>query len=248
MSKIDDYRKQLRALKDWTAYLLRESGLPGPRGNLELARAFAEEAGDDEIEEYLRIPLKDAPENTAKVFLVFCGVSAFGMRLESDQKASFIRLKAFAGDPRWRVREAVAIALQYFGDRDIQGLLREMKTWAAGSWYEKRAAVAALAEPRLLRQPGVAAAVLRLLDRITRDLSGWRQPKDDAFRTLRQTMGYGWSVAVSALPTVGRPMIEKWLDSDNADVRWVMTTNLKKSRLEKLDARWVKACLRRLGA
>lgn len=37
MSKADDYRRKLQTLDSWDAYLLQESGLPGPRGNLELA-------------------------------------------------------------------------------------------------------------------------------------------------------------------------------------------------------------------
>jgi len=39
MSKRDQYREKLRTLEDWDAYLMKESGLPGPRGNLELAQA-----------------------------------------------------------------------------------------------------------------------------------------------------------------------------------------------------------------
>ena len=43
MSKIDDYRQTLKRLDNWIPFLLKESGLPGPRGNLELAYAVAEE-------------------------------------------------------------------------------------------------------------------------------------------------------------------------------------------------------------
>ena len=43
MSKRETYRAILRDMPDWDAYLLRESGLPGPRGNLELAQAVADE-------------------------------------------------------------------------------------------------------------------------------------------------------------------------------------------------------------
>lgn len=46
MSKVDAYRAALRERKSWRPYLLEHSGLPGPRGNLELAKAVAAE--DDE--------------------------------------------------------------------------------------------------------------------------------------------------------------------------------------------------------
>lgn len=34
-TKTDEYRARLRALEEWDAFLLKESGLPGPRGNIE---------------------------------------------------------------------------------------------------------------------------------------------------------------------------------------------------------------------
>ena len=39
MTKLDTYRQALRSLpeSDWPGYLVKESGLPGPRANLELA-------------------------------------------------------------------------------------------------------------------------------------------------------------------------------------------------------------------
>jgi len=39
MSKIIEYQETLRKLTDWEEYLLQESGLPGPRGNIELAQS-----------------------------------------------------------------------------------------------------------------------------------------------------------------------------------------------------------------
>ena len=44
VSKAVEYRAKLRALDEWDAYLLKESGLPGPRGNLELAQVVADGA------------------------------------------------------------------------------------------------------------------------------------------------------------------------------------------------------------
>jgi hypothetical protein len=43
VTKIGDYRKTLRRLDGWDDYLREESGLPGPRANLELVHAVAEE-------------------------------------------------------------------------------------------------------------------------------------------------------------------------------------------------------------
>ena len=41
MSKVEDYRAALRQLGEWDQYLMANSNLPGPRGNLELAQAVA---------------------------------------------------------------------------------------------------------------------------------------------------------------------------------------------------------------
>ncbi len=53
MSKRDAYRAILREMPDWDSYLLRESGLPGPRGNLELAQAVADVGDRPRFERYL---------------------------------------------------------------------------------------------------------------------------------------------------------------------------------------------------
>ena len=58
MSKVEEYRQRLAQLKDWTPFLLKESGLPGPRGNLELAQAVARRATPQQIRAFLSIPAK----------------------------------------------------------------------------------------------------------------------------------------------------------------------------------------------
>jgi hypothetical protein len=158
----------------------------------------------------------------------------------------FNRLRAYASDPRWRIREAVATGLQLAGDQNMDLLIREMKQWSRGNWYEKRAAAAGLAEPRLLRHPKHAKQVLQVLDKITADMETEANAKDEAYKVLRQGMGYCWSVAVVALHEVGTAMMEKWLDSPDQDVRWMMKENLKNNRLVKMNADWVKESLNKL--
>ena len=243
------YLQELRARGDWTAYLMEKSGLPGPRGNLELAHAAAQEDAL-RLESYLGAPLQDAPENTPQVFLVFCGVLGLGVRLARGENAALPRLRSFASDPRWRVREAVATSLQLWGDSDLTGLVAAMVDWSGGGCYEQRAAVAALCEPRLLKDPQKPFAVLTLLDLLDRVTAGLEQPGDrraEDFQALRKALGYGWSVAVAAAPAIGKPRLERWIASLNRDVRWVVGENFKKNRLLRLDPDWVRACQARLG-
>ncbi len=242
MTRLDNYRQELRKLDDWIPFLRKESGLPGPRGNLELAHAVAQEGNRAQFERLLSF---QAEENTPDVFLVFCGMIGLG-KLAAREPELFARLRAFASDPRWRIREAVATGLQLAGDQDMERLLVEMQTWSKGNWYEKRAAAAALAEPRLLKYPKHAEHVLRILDGITARMENAEDEKDDGFRILRQGMAYCWSVAVAALPADGKPLLENWLDSPDKVIRSIMKENLKKNRLLKMDPDWVKECLKKL--
>lgn len=243
MTKIDGYRQTLKELNDWVPFLKKESGLPGPRGNLELAHAVAQAGNKKQFEKFLAC---QAEENTPEVFLVFCGVLGLG-KLSAGESELFDRLRVYASDGRWRVREAVATGLQLAGDQDMDLLLKEMEKWSKGNWYEQRAAAAAMAEPQLLKQPKHVKQVLRILDQITASMEKAEDNRDESFKVLRQGMAYCWSVVVAALPEAGKPMFEKWLDSPNKDIRWMLKENLKKNRLVKLDADWVKACNRKLA-
>ena len=152
-----------------------------------------------------------------------------------------------ASDSRWRTREAVAMALQRLGDRDMDALLQAMRGWSRGNPLEQRAAVAALCEPRLLMHKKHATRVLRILDAVTRSLTRVEDRKSVEFTTLKKGLAYCWSVAVAACPSEGKTGIEKWLVSDDPDIAWIMRENLKKDRLIRMDAAWVKKWRARLA-
>ncbi|HXF36909.1 MAG TPA: hypothetical protein VNO17_06985 [Actinomycetota bacterium] len=237
MTKVDDLRAAFRQAPDPEAFIRERSGLPGPRANLELAAAVAEEGDERLFRRLLRWGPDRAPANTPEEFLSFCGTVGLGSLLARGRTDVLPVLRALAADPRWRTREAVALALQRWGRVDMDGLLAEMRAWAGGSRFEQRAAVAALCEPDLLRTPRHARRVLALLDRITRSVPGARDRGEEGFRALRQALGYGWSVAVAALPEEGLPRLERWMASDDPDVRWAMRENLKKRRLAAVAGR-----------
>ena len=247
MPKIDAYRAILRDLDDWDAYLLAETGLPGPRGNLELAQAVADIGDPARFQRYAAITAHQAPTNTPGEFLAFCGVVGLGRLVAEGHHELLPTLRRHASDPRWRLREAVAMALQRLGDADMDRLLAEMRCWAQGSPLEQRAAAAALCEPRLLAQPAHARATLEILDAVTATIPPAQARKSEGFRALRQGLGYCWSVAVVALPEVGKPMMEAWLSHPDPDIRWIMRENLSKARLARMDAAWVRVCQEKLG-
>ncbi len=104
---------------------------------------------------------------------------------------------------------------------------------------EQRAAAAALCEPRLLHGPAHARGVLAILNAITASIPDQGDRRGEAFKALRKGLGYCWSVAVVALPVEGKPLMEKWLEHPDPDIRWIMRENLKKNRLARMDANWV---------
>jgi HEAT repeat protein len=236
--KVDLYRAELRRRTRWEPYLTANSGLPGPRGNLELVEAVGDEAEPEALWRWSTSPDE---------FLAVCGTAGLGRLIHEDRRA-LVRLRDLASDPRWRVREAVAIALQRLGTEDMPLLLKEMKAWSSGSRYEQRAAAAALCEPRLLKDLRPARQVLGMLDAITTSLAASTDRRADDFRVLRQALGYCWSVAVAADPERGRSMIERWSGSEDRDVRWIMKSNLGKARMSAAGASWVTAMRRITGS
>ena len=239
MKKIDNYRQTLRTLEDWDSFLLKESGLPGPRGNIELAQAVADEGSEALFQRFLSYDAVKAPTNSPSEFLAFCGVVGLGRILAEGKAEVMGTLRHYATDPRWRVREGVAMALQRFGERNMDSLLQEMEHWGRGNPLEQRAAGAALCEPKLLVKAEQIKRVLQILDEITTSLTRVEDRKDEAFRVLKKGLGYCWSVAVVALPGEGQKMMEKWFASDDKDIIWIMQENLKKNRLVRMDVAWV---------
>lgn len=232
MSRIDEYQHALAEQADWEAYLLAESRLPGPRGNLELAQAAARSGSEAQFKCWREYTPDRAPTNTPGEFVAFCGVLGLGELLASGRRDVLPELRVWASDPRWRVREAAAMALQRWGDANPGALLEEMLSWASGNFREQRAAAAGLCEPRLLKDPAFTRQVLGILDAVTQALVHSKERRSPDFLTLRQALGYCWSVAAVALPEEGILLLRKWLASPDPDAAWIMRENLKKNRLK----------------
>jgi len=229
VNRREQYRVELHAIprKRWPTYLRENSGLPGPRGNLELVQALAEE-GDRGVFDTLIA--------TDDEYLVVCGVVGLG-RLMAQGADVEPELLGHSRDERWRVREGVAMALQRLGDADLPRLIGLVRAWSV---YEnplvQRAAVAGICEPRLLKTPTSAEGALTACAQATEALVARTddERREPAARTLRQTLGYCWSVAVAAAPAKGLPMFRALAASSDPDVSWIVRENSSKARLAKL--------------
>jgi hypothetical protein len=238
MGRVDDYRQELRALDEWDDYLRERSGLPGPRGNLELLSAVAEEADEPTMRRYAA---------SANEFLAACGVVGFGRLAAEGRRDVLDAIREAANDVRWRVREAAAMALQRFGDIDLAAMQAVAAAWVGGTPYERRAAVAAVAEPRLLREKEAVRRALDVVERATVSLTREPDRRRDDVRTLRKALGYAWSVVVAADPRIGLSALGRWGLSEDADVRWVVRQNLTKARLRRADPVWTDEWQRKLA-
>lgn len=209
----------------WPAYLGEHSGLPGPRANLPLATAAATAASEQVIDELLR----DGGE-----YQTMCAAAALGRRAAEPQSEA--RARTLASDERWRVREGVAIGLQLLGDINPEAVPPIVLRWADDpDPLVQRAAAAAICEPRLLRSPEAAAVAIEVCRRATRHLvamASQRRKQPDA-RTLRQALGYCWSVAIAADPAPGLIAFNS-LDTSDPDVAWIVNQNRRKKRLSSL--------------
>ena len=105
------YQQTLRNLhpSGWDAFLLAHSGLPGPRANLELLQAAADEADETTFRRWLAIDAARTPPNTPDECLPACGAVGLGRLAASGRRDVLVELRRHASDLRWRVREGVAI-------------------------------------------------------------------------------------------------------------------------------------------
>ena len=216
----------------WDAYLTENSGLPGPRANLALADAFAAIASREVVVEHA---------NASDEYLRFCGTQGLGMALAADPRDVELSamLQERATDESWRVREAAARGLQFVGDARPELLCSLAAQWMRdANPYVRRAAVAALCEPRLLTSEAVWQCALMSCIVATASIAtaSTTTRSDPGLRNLRQALGYCWSVVVAAAPERGLVEFERLRASDDPDVQWIVRANLAKARLGRLMA------------
>jgi hypothetical protein len=247
MGRIDDYKRELAAATDRVELLRRGSNLPGPRGNLELMYAAAATGSEGDLREWIRLGFPDpAVEQPTDEFLAMCGIVGLGPLVAAGRDELVEELRGYASDRRWRVREAVAMALQAVGDADVARLLGIATDWLSDRPYVQRAAVAAVSEPRLLRDPSQACRAVDVVEKATANLAALDDRRSDEARTLRQGLAYCWSVVMASAPEYGRERFEAQSASSDRDVRWLLCENLKKNRLARLDPAWTAAMQERV--
>ena len=217
--------------------LMENSGLPGPRGNLSLMYSFAHRATEPEINECLSFYNEDLG-NSPEEFVVMCGIVGYCISNRGRMKAVIGEIRRYASHKSWRIREAVAMGIQEIAEGRMTEVLEHLEAWLGGNELEKRAVVAALCEPKLLKDRTVVARVLDILTRLTLEFEKISGSLSEGRDSLRKALGYGWSVAIVFLPEEGKAAFERIARMENRHIRWIVRENLKKNRLLVLDRQW----------
>jgi hypothetical protein len=255
MRKHEQYVKHLGPLleseasaADLEAFLVSNSNLPGPRGNLELAFALADcfeapavgERHLDLLRSWSAISPREAGVNDPRSFLTFCAIVCLGAWClhapEGVRKRILDAIKAAASDPRWRIREASAMAFQRIAEKDFNIVRDVFSSWVkTATLMEMRAIEAALAHPPILDVRETAGFCFEITDEILERVESLPEDerRGEEFRVLKKGLEYTISVFAAAAPEAGFPFLRRWAQSDDAEVVGIIRHNLAKSRLAK---------------
>ncbi|NUU59451.1 hypothetical protein [Paenibacillus agri] len=227
--------------------LLGESNLPGPRANLEIAATFANAFESCVVTsdawtlilKWVNITATDAPTNNPCEYLPFCALQAMGAYYyyaELSRKQIILeKCQAAMNDARWRMREAAAMALQRIGVREfnvIQSLFNSIGPQA--NPLEKRAFVAALAHPPLLKESSHVLYALQLSEQILEEITaGQMNHNTEDYRVLSKGLEYAVSLFVERAPEAGFALLAKFAGSEDKRIQKIVKSNLGKARLAK---------------
>jgi hypothetical protein len=225
-------------------FLLRESKLPGPRANLELASDFALAAsertdGRELLPLFARWLGGERPDHPAAEYLPFCALYGLGglyLGASSSDRAAIVELlRASANSESWRLREAVTLALQFVGVREAEEMMQILRLWLEDSTiYDLRAVICTLAHPPILTvHSELADECFLIADRIVTNI-GSPNPnprRQERLKVLEKGMGFALSVLVAAFPEVGFEFMRRWAGVRDDKISRVLRANLKKDRL-----------------
>jgi len=186
---------------------------------------------------FAQLPADEAPTNDPQEFIAFCGargLAAVGAVCVSYFEEALSRLFDFSHDPRWRVREAVAMAIQGLIKAGPERTLSTLEDWIQnGDWLAMRAVAAGVAEPRLLKEAAIAKEALEVHRAIVACIVGSADRRSEEFKAMSKGLGYTFSVITAALLQKGFQVLRKLTASGDRDLLWIVKNNLKKNRLVK---------------
>ena len=244
----EDYKKMLASLspRKWDAYLSNHAVLPTTELNVDLAVAFSSVGTLVDFKRFLRLEQgTDLSEYTPREFFIYCGLLGYGTYLAKSHDAGLLKqLRIWANDSRLHIREGVVQALQVIGQQRASRLLAYANTWAGGSRFEQGVMVAAICDPKFLRNNEICADVLSVLDLITVTILNQNDPDEEGYLELRMLLNRAWGLAAAALPGKAKPMIDRWLNEGKPVINQIIAGNTQGRKLQNVDYEWTGNWLR----
>lgn len=252
MSKVSEYADPISGFlsggkfEELKEFLKANSNLPGPRGNLEMAYAFAGcyagNAGDRSwafVIELSDIGSGQAPVNDPGEILPFCAALAAGSQYSyaDDERKAQIKniLTAAMNDGRWRMREAAAMGYQRMAEKDF-GAVKEIfdSLYPESNFLEKRAIIAALAHPPILKESDVALYSLKISENIMDGIAALKpdELKSEGFKVLSKGLEYALSVFAAYAPDEGFRVLKAFAALPHEDIKRIIRSNLGKARIK----------------
>jgi len=217
------------------------SGLPGTRANLPLAQAFATEcvhrgkAADRLAFEMATLHADIAPGASAKEFLPMCGVLAIGARAAVEpalRERTLAILHDASEDLRFRVREAVPMAVARIGGAMGDALVHELAPWMDG-FFQGAAVLLALAQPEWLPAVNDVDAVLARFDEAyalvkNASRSASRYP---GWKALVDALGVAPAAAAARFGVPVFDQLARWSSTEMPELREAVSANLRAGKL-----------------
>ncbi|WP_185957240.1 hypothetical protein [Gracilimonas mengyeensis] len=185
--------------------------------------------------------IKPDTANSPEEVVGMCGVLGYAEINKANPIAALDYLRPYASHKSWRIREAVAMAIQVLAKENIRMILRHIRSWVNDNGYEQRAVIAGFCEPVVLVDESHNQTILKIIREITENLDHNDRLNEPEI-ALRKALAYGWSVFIVASPTAGKKQFEALFDLTGKHIKWIIKQNLKKNRLLKLDPEWVEKC------
>ncbi len=252
MSKVSEYKNSISAFlssekyEELKEFLKDNSNLPGQRGNMEMAYAFADCFDSDIgsrswafVSELSGIGSAQAPVNDPGEILPFCAALAAGSQYSyaGGERKAQIRgiLRAAMNDERWRMREGAAMGYQRIAEKDF-GSVKEIfdSLYPESSFVEKRAIIAALAHPPILKEKDIALYSLKISEDIMGGIFALKpeELKSEGFKVLSKGLEYALSVFTAYAPDEGFKILRRFAAVPQKDIKRIIRSNLGKARIK----------------
>jgi hypothetical protein len=146
-------------------------------------------------------------------------------------------MRSATQDKRWRIREAVAMAIQDLIDIRPEATIATLQSWVQEDNYLLHRAVAAgIAEPRFMKNREIARIALELHKAILENVAHKSDKRDPGYNVLVKGLCYTLSVVIVGIEQEGFSYLENLIAINHPIINKIVRENLKKKRLLLLNA------------